>query len=110
MENPRLVTTAGKTDEDTQPAATNGTAAFADSRLDIRDDRLVVIGTAPAGRSRYVYTARAITPGTYIVPPVHAECMYDIGTNSLSGGGATLKVTAPGDIPPLAPPDKVALK
>ena len=31
---------------------------------------------------------RAVTPGRFVLPPAHAECMYDTGTNSLSDGGA----------------------
>ena len=83
IENPRLSTTApdaaGKPNE---PAAVN---RFVDSRVDMRDDRLVVIGQLTAAASgTFVYTARAVTPGLYVLPPAHAECMYDRGTNSMA--------------------------
>ena len=86
IENPRLQTTGANVAE--RPS--NGQAnVFADTRLDIRDDRLVIVGDlVSAGTGRYVYTARAVTPGHFVLPPVHAECMYDRGANSLFGGGS----------------------
>jgi hypothetical protein len=82
IENPRLATSAAEGDQPRDGKAVN---KFHDTRLDIRDDRLVLIGDlTEAGTGTYHYTARAVTPGKFILPPVHGECMYDIGTNSLS--------------------------
>ena len=62
----------------------------------MRDDRLVLIGDLiRGGTGTYVYTARAVTPGKFVLPPAHAECMYDRGTNSLSDGG-TFEVLSAG--------------
>ncbi len=36
------------------------------------------------------------TPTSPVVPPVRAECMYDIGTSAIAGGGGTLRVTTAG--------------
>jgi uncharacterized protein YfaS (alpha-2-macroglobulin family) len=33
------------------------------------------------------YLARATTAGTFIVPPAHAEEMYNPGVNGRTGGG-----------------------
>ena len=86
IENPRLKTTASEVVE--QPRDGRPANFFSDSRLDMRDDRLVLIGNLTgAGKGTYVYTARAVTPGTFALPPAHAECMYDTATNSLSAGG-----------------------
>jgi uncharacterized protein YfaS (alpha-2-macroglobulin family) len=86
IENPRLLTTA--TDAVEQPKEGQSGNRFQDSRVDMRDDRLVVIGhLTAAGTGTFVYTARAVTPGQFVLPPAHAECMYDSGTNSLSEGG-----------------------
>lgn len=83
IENPRLLTTAA--DAAQQPNDAAAANLFHDSRTDMRDDRLIVVGDlTSAGTGTYVYTARAVTPGKFVLPPVHAECMYDIGTNSLS--------------------------
>ena len=90
VENARLATSAGR-HRDLEDANTPN--SFRAARVDIRDDRLVVIGrTDGSGIYRYTYLARAITPGTYIVPSVRGECMYDIGVNSISGGGKTMVV------------------
>lgn len=63
------------------------------TKLDVRDDRLVVVGHLfRAGAATYTYSARAITPGTFVIPPVRAEVMYDIGQNSLSGGGGKMVI------------------
>lgn len=88
IENPRLRTTASD-DAVQKPKDEQIVNKFQDSRVDMRDDRLVVIGhLSAAGTGTYVYTARAVTPGKFVLPPAHAECMYDRGTNSLSDGGA----------------------
>ncbi len=78
VENPRL-----------NSAANIGAGDFSDSRLQVRDDRVVLMGD---GMGKFVYLARAVTPGTYVVPPVHAECMYDLGINSISGGSRTMTI------------------
>jgi hypothetical protein len=93
IENPRLNTTAAETAE--KPKDGPAVNRFADSRVDMRDDRLVVIGQlSSAGTGTYLYTARAVTQGRFALPPAHAECMYDSGINSLSEPG-TFEVTAP---------------
>jgi uncharacterized protein YfaS (alpha-2-macroglobulin family) len=86
IENPRLKTTAADTTD--QPQEGRIFNRFSDARLDMRDDRLVLIGNlSGAGTGTYVYTARAVTPGTFVLPPAHAECMYDSAINSISAGG-----------------------
>jgi hypothetical protein len=46
--------------------------------LNMRDDRLEAFGTLKAGETKkIVYTVRAVTSGTYTMPPVDAEAMYD---------------------------------
>jgi hypothetical protein len=84
VENPRLAT-SGKL----EGADTKGLAV---KRMDVRDDRIVIVGDVPAGVSQWVYLARAVTAGVYVVPPVRGECMYDPGINSVSGGGGRMTV------------------
>ncbi|MBM3890881.1 MAG: hypothetical protein FJ388_17360, partial [Verrucomicrobia bacterium] len=92
IENPRLQTTARK--EAAERREKSEEPPFVDEREEVRDDRLVLLGRiTSAVTGRFVYLARAVTPGAFAVPPVRAECMYDLGTSSLSGGGETLKVT-----------------
>ena len=93
IENPRLATTA--VDVVTPAEAQRKVNMFQDARLDMRDDRLVLIGNlSGAGTGTYMYTARAVTPGIFVLPPAHAECMYDSAINSLSGGGTFEVISA----------------
>jgi len=92
IENPRLTTTAPDSAEQPEDRQPN---VFQDARLEMRDDRLVLIGGLPnAGAGTYVYTARAVTAGTFVLPPVRAECMYDNAINSISGGGTFVVIPA----------------
>ncbi|HTW95858.1 MAG TPA: MG2 domain-containing protein [Tepidisphaeraceae bacterium] len=87
IENPRLSTSAQE-DEDTSQIPD-----LARVRVDMRDDRLILMADMPgAATARYEYLARAVTRGTFIIPPVRIEAMYDIATNALSGGGGRLIV------------------
>ncbi|MDB5356431.1 MAG: alpha-2-macroglobulin domain protein [Phycisphaerales bacterium] len=93
IENPRLEGNAADlvTRNKRPHASGNGQEEephFAAGRADMHDDRLVVMGRLTDGRAgTYVYTARAVAPGVFVVPPVKAECMYDSAANSLWGGG-----------------------
>lgn len=94
IENPRLATTAG---EAKAADKANAPPTFAERRLDMRDDRLILVGDlVRPGVATYVYTARAVAPGTFAVPPVRAECMYDIATSSIAGSGGTIRVIPAG--------------
>jgi uncharacterized protein YfaS (alpha-2-macroglobulin family) len=93
IENPRLVTQAAAAEE----PAKAGPQLFEPRRVDMRDDRIILVGDlSRSGPATYVYTARAVTRGTFVVPPVRAECMYDIGTSAITGGGKTLRVIGTG--------------
>ena len=84
IENPRLKTTAAGDVEESDKHQN----LFQDTRLDMRDDRLVVMGNlTEAGTGTFTYTARAVTPGTFILPPARGECMYDNAINSISESG-----------------------
>ncbi len=56
--------------------------------LNMRDDHLEAFGTLAAGDSKkIVYTVRAVTSGTYTVPPVDIEAMYDPTLWAREAGG-----------------------
>lgn len=59
---------------------------------DIRDDRLLLFTGPVNGTQVFYYTARAVTPGRFILPPVTAACMYDPDIRSVSGR-AKIEVT-----------------
>jgi uncharacterized protein YfaS (alpha-2-macroglobulin family) len=45
--------------------------------VDIREDRIVVYGTASNRVQSFSYRTRAVNSGSFIVPPLFAEAMYD---------------------------------
>ncbi|MDR1430465.1 MAG: alpha-2-macroglobulin family protein [Spirochaetaceae bacterium] len=45
--------------------------------VDVREDRIVVYGRAGPQVTTFSYRARAINPGSFTVPPLFAEAMYD---------------------------------
>ncbi len=70
VENPRLATTE-------RQGWMTGTALGADYQ-DLRDDRVLFFTDLPANQWRTAYTLlRAVSPGDFRVPPVHAEAMYN---------------------------------
>ncbi|MBV8780639.1 MAG: hypothetical protein JO353_04515, partial [Phycisphaerae bacterium] len=85
-ENPRLESSQkedGATDSST----------FAANRQDFRDDRVSIFGDVIApGTYHCSYLARAVTAGTFTVPPVRAECMYDTATHGISAAGTTMTI------------------
>ncbi|MGN6649594.1 alpha-2-macroglobulin family protein [Trinickia sp.] len=62
---------------------------------DIREDRVVIYGTATSDVKEFVYRIRATNAGKYIVPPAFGESMYDRRIQARSPGGATLTVARP---------------
>jgi alpha-2-macroglobulin len=71
LENPRL----GGADV---PDWVDTGALWRAEHMNLRDDRLEVFGELKSGESRsVVYVARAVTSGTFHVPDVRAEAMYD---------------------------------
>jgi uncharacterized protein YfaS (alpha-2-macroglobulin family) len=84
IENPRLETSA----KDTTEGAKQSAPSFNVGHIDMRDDRMIIMGELQPGAGQYVYTCRAVTPGKFTLPPARAECMYDLGTSSIWGAGS----------------------
>ena len=58
------------------------------ARTEMRDDRLLLfMDSMPAGPSAYTYTLRAVSKGTFVLPPVSAEDMYDPSIRALTPTG-----------------------
>lgn len=55
--------------------------------VDVREDRVVIYGTAGPDAREFVYKIRATNTGTFTVPPVFAESMYDRKAQARSLGG-----------------------
>jgi len=70
VENPRLKSS------ETLPWVTD--ANLDPTHLDLRDDRVLIFTDLPHNEWRTTYTLlRAVTPGTFRLPPVQVEAMYD---------------------------------
>ncbi|NOT55978.1 MAG: alpha-2-macroglobulin family protein [Deltaproteobacteria bacterium] len=86
VENPRLKST------ETLPWVTD--ANLEPAHLDLRDDRVLLFTDLPDNEWRTTYTLlRAVTPGTFRLPPVQAEAMYDPAIRTTGErGSVTVKV------------------
>lgn len=58
-------------------SARNPDSNFTPDYVDIREDRIVIYATATDEARTFRYKAKAINTGTYIVPPMFAESMYN---------------------------------
>jgi uncharacterized protein YfaS (alpha-2-macroglobulin family) len=54
-----------------------GSSGWSPDYADIREDRLVLYGTASPQTSSFSYQARAVNAGLFTTPPLFAEAMYD---------------------------------
>jgi uncharacterized protein YfaS (alpha-2-macroglobulin family) len=83
VENPRL--------ETTEQLPWVKDANLKPDYLDLRDDRILVFLDLPSGQWQTFYSlVRAVAPGTFRLPPVQAEAMYN---PSLRGTGARGEIT-----------------
>ena len=56
-------------------------------QIDVREDRVVLYGNLSKDASTFVYRLRATNAGTYQIPPVFAEGMYDRTVAGISQAG-----------------------
>ncbi len=59
---------------------------------DVREDRVVVYGYASSDVQEFVYRIKATNAGTFVVPPVFAESLYDRSVQARAPGGSKLTV------------------
>ena len=59
---------------------------------DVRDDRVVIYGTATRNVEEFVYKIRATNAGSFLVPPAYGESLYDRTVQARSLG-AKIEVT-----------------
>lgn len=57
-------------------------------RKEQRDDRLILFVSGLKEPLEYTYTVRAVSRGSFVIPPVTVEDMYNPGIKSLYGGGS----------------------
>lgn len=70
LENPRLLGAEAKEDEEES-------ASYGSIHTDVRDDRLLLFVDHLSEAITYRFRVRAVTKGTFAVPPISAEGMYD---------------------------------
>ena len=62
--------------------------SFRPNNIDIRDDRLILFGAFPKdNEQKFYYTLRAVTEGSFTLPPISAEAMYDPSKSAVAGTG-----------------------
>ncbi|KWI48481.1 alpha-2-macroglobulin [Burkholderia pseudomultivorans] len=59
---------------------------------DVREDRVVIYGTATSDVREFVYRIKATNAGRFVVPPAYGESMYDRRLQAQAPGGAALTV------------------
>ena len=62
---------------------------------DVREDRVVIYGTALPDVQEFVYRIKAAAAGRFIVPPAYGESMYDRRVQARAPGGDVLTVVRP---------------
>jgi len=62
---------------------------------DVREDRVVIYGTASPDVQEFVYRIKASSVGKFIVPAAYGESMYDRRIQARAAGGDILTVVQP---------------
>lgn len=69
-----------------------GNSSWALQYADVREDRVVLYGTATPDVGEFVYRIKATNAGKFIVPPAYGEALYDRRVQARTAGGVTLEV------------------
>lgn len=75
------------------PLAAGGT--WQPDYSDIREDRVIIYGSATDEVQEFVYQIKATNSGIFTIPPAYGEAMYDREIQAQTAGGATLTVVKP---------------
>ena len=80
VENPRLHTS--------DQSLANGSA----DHVQFLDDRVVLFATAQPDETVFRYALRAVSTGTFAVPPIQAACMYNDSITSIHGTRQQIRI------------------
>ena len=69
-----------------------GKSSWALQYADVREDRVVLYGSATPSVGEFVYRIKATNAGKFIVPPAYGEALYDRRVQARTAGGVTLEV------------------
>jgi hypothetical protein len=61
--------------------------------VDRREDRVVIYDDIGGGLQEYVYRIKAVNAGTYQIPPVFAQALYERAVRAYAGGGGLFTIT-----------------
>jgi len=78
------------------PLAAAG-STWAPDYSDIREDRVVIYGSASLDVQEFVYQIKATNTGSFIIPPAYGEAMYNREVQALSVSDQKLVVVPAGD-------------
>ena len=70
------------------------TSTWQPEYADVREDRVVIYGTATPDVREFIYRIKASNAGTFTVPPAYGASMYDRSVQARSPGGGTLTVVS----------------
>jgi uncharacterized protein YfaS (alpha-2-macroglobulin family) len=59
---------------------------------DVREDRVVVYGTASTDVQEFIYRIKATNAGKFVIPPALIESLYDRGVQARAPGGGIMTV------------------
>jgi hypothetical protein len=85
IENPRLQGNAASSGDN--GANDDGTGGLF---IDIREDRLLVFFDRIESRTTYSYSLRAVSRGSFVLPPLAADAMYDPAFSAITATGALI--------------------
>ncbi|VTR39771.1 Uncharacterised protein [Serratia fonticola] len=86
----------GEANEDTDagwqsPLAASG-STWAPDYSDIREDRVIIYGSASTDVQEFVYQIKATNTGSFVIPPAYGEAMYDREVQAMSASSGKLVV------------------
>ncbi|QTF09727.1 alpha-2-macroglobulin family protein [Brenneria izadpanahii] len=81
------------------PLAASG-STWAPDYSDIREDRVVIYGSAGTDVQTFVYQIKATNTGSFAIPPAYGEAMYDRDVQALSVSNQKL-IVVPADAAPV---------
>jgi uncharacterized protein YfaS (alpha-2-macroglobulin family) len=83
-------------DGDTTPAwhspIGNPESTWKPDYADVREDRVVVYGTASTDVQEFIYRIKATNAGKFVIPPALIESLYDRGMQARAPGGGAITV------------------
>ena len=65
-----------------------GSGTWQADNADVREDRVIIYGTATDKVLTFTYRVRATTQGEFFMPPVFAEALYEREVQASSKGGS----------------------